>query len=298
VRNKVLIAFFAVALVCIALATTAGRGSAHEPHPGLNFWIAVDGVPNCSTQNGDGTCDIAPGVSFVVGTHLDPLPGDLPHYDGYDIELLHQGVTPNHDASSDAWPDCAFPAASYDESTAPDRVIFGCASGVPPAQPSTYTGLIGTVSFVCAASGSLQLVHGITRTDVLDDQIQGHAEDPNRTDTLTINCAAGGAVPPTPAPVANRTITAPGDVTPLEPTAAAQATSTAQSQATATAKAGGTPRTGTPAPGVKSTGSNGGLAGWAIALIIVGGVAAAGAAGVVGWRVMQRGRTGAPPPAA
>ncbi len=270
---------------------------------GLSFWIAVGGVLGCNTQTGNGSCDLSPGSTFVIEVHLDPLPSALPRYDGFDIALRHSGLTPNQDASTDAWPDCAFPAAAYDEvsNTNPQGniVSFGCAIGTPPAGPSTYTGLIGTVSFNCTASGAIVLVNGYGMTDLVDDSLQPHFTDaPDKT--LTINCAPGGVVPPTPAPVAARTLTAPGDVTPLEPTAAAKATSTAQSQATATAKAGGTPRTGTPGPVTTKSGSGGGLAGWAIALIIVGGVAAAGAAGAVGWRVMQTRRAsgGGPPPAA
>ena len=36
---------------------------------------------------------------------------------------------------------------------------------MPPATGSTYSGLIGTISFVCGQSGSLALLHGTGNTD-------------------------------------------------------------------------------------------------------------------------------------
>jgi len=164
----------------------------------VNFWIAVNGVPGCNTEHGDASCYVSLGVTFVVDVYLDPLQPGVPGYGGFDITLRHAGVIPNHDASTAAWPDCAFPAAAYDEVPDVDVVRFACAVGVPPAGGSTYSGLIGTNSFVCAQSGSISLVPGVENTDLVEsDNISRiDAEDIHTSDKLTINCALGPLLPP------------------------------------------------------------------------------------------------------
>ncbi len=295
-RSRVLAAVLAALVAGIGLAQPSPNSAAAQtPVSGLSLWIGIDGVPNCDTQSGDASCNLTPGSTFLVAAHLDPLPTSVTSYGGYDIDLTYTGVTANQDASTDAWPDCSFPASSYDT---PGEVQFACAVGLPPATGSTYSGVIGTTSFTCTQSGGVTLVHAAGKTDVIEfdniSKIDGEAS--GTTDKLTINCVQGGAVPPTPAPVAGQTGSPQQQGTPLAPTEAAKATSTAQSQATATAKAVATAAKQTPGPAGNSTSGGGGLAGWLIAVIIVGGVAAAGAAGVVGWRVMQsRGGGGTPP---
>jgi hypothetical protein len=156
---------------------------------GVNLWIAVAGMPACSTEHGDATCTIVPGSTFVIDAYADNM--GLP-YDGFDIALQHVGVVPNHDADTSAWPDCAFPAAAYDEIPNPTTIAFGCAIGVPPAGPSNYRGLIGAVSFVCAESGHITMLHlpnpQSPSTDLVDDNIQEHVEALDFGETLTINC--------------------------------------------------------------------------------------------------------------
>lgn len=280
-----ILAAIMVGLMCVHLG--GNTASAHSPHPGLNFWIAVDGVTNCNTKTANASCSLAPGVTFVIGAYLDPLPSDIPNYGGFDVSLRHAGVTPNHDASTNPWPDCAFPAAAYDMApTDTDIVRFACTVGAPPAGPSTYTGLLGTISFVCAQSGSISMVHGATETDLIEfehiDPLHIHGEDPNTTETLTINCVQGGATPIPTTPRAGSTTAPTG--TPLPPTEQAKATATAKAQATASAKK--TPTTG------GGGGGGGGLGGGVIAIIVVAAVAVAGGAGFFGWRYLQ-GRRGA-----
>jgi hypothetical protein len=157
------------------------------PNPGLNFWISIEGVPACGTQHGDATCTIPPGSTFVIDVHLDPLPPEIPSYGGYDIRLEYFGVTANHDASTAMWPDCVFPAESY---MYEGIVLFACAVGVPPAGGSTYSGVIGTNSFVCVQSGGVSLIPGITNTDLVefDNISRTNAEDVRVSDKLTISC--------------------------------------------------------------------------------------------------------------
>jgi len=275
VRNNRLLPIGILAAIMFALVGVRlgpSSASAHEPHPGLNFYIAVDGVPNCDTQSGDATCDLAPSSVFVIDTFLDPLPSDIPDYGGFDIRLGFTGITANRDASTDAWPDCGFPAADYES----NAVVFACAVGVPPATGSHYSGIIGTSSFVCNQSGRVNLVHGNTDLVEFADISQIHAEDPNTAETLTINCVQGGVtpVPTTPRPGA----TSQPQATPLPPTEQAKATATAKAKATATAAAK------TPTGG---NDGDGGLSGGVIAIIIVAVVIVAGGGGFFGWRYLQ-----------
>ena len=273
------IIFFAL----VVIASAPGSARADEGHPGLNFYIAINGVPGCDTQDGSQTCDLAPATVFVIDVFLDPLPDDIPNYGGFDVQLGYTNLTANQDASTDAWPDCGFPAADYE----PDVVVFACAVGVPPAPGSTYSGLIGTTSFVCSESGSVNLRHGINDTDLVEFENISliHAENPSTNETLTINCVEGGVtpIPTTPSAGATRAPSA----TPLSPTEQAQATATAAAQATATAAA--------QAPG-NGDDDDGGLSGVVIAIIIIAAVVVASGGGFLGWRYYQsrRGAGGAP----
>jgi len=104
------------------------------------------------------------------------------------------------------WPDCGFPATYFE----PGQVAMGCAVGVPPAGPSTYTGVIGTNDFNCTESESsgntIVLVHGIANTAFTETVGAVHAEGDGTTETLTINC--GEAPEPTDTAAAEATATA------------------------------------------------------------------------------------------
>jgi hypothetical protein len=179
-------------------AFATDQASAHEPHPGLNFSISVDGVRDCNTRHGDANCAIPPGETFIVKAHLDALPDDIPSYGGFDILLIYEGVTPLQDADTSVWPDCVFPATYYALDFAtfeerPDIVAFGCAIGVPPAGPATYAGTIGKNSFVCHRSGRITLLHnGISATALVEPSASGlgkHSEGQDSRETLNITCS-------------------------------------------------------------------------------------------------------------
>lgn len=272
----------AAAFVVVAMLLGTTQASAHDNHPGLNMWISVDGVPGCSTQSGDGTCEFATNSVFTVSVHIDALPDDISTYLGYDLYLTYEGVTGNEDASSASWPDCGFPAQSYLNAGA---VLWGCAEGVA-ATPSTFVGVIGTTSFGCAASGNVSMLHtSMNYTDLQDGDYQVHAEDPNSVEMLTVNCVQGGAIPPTFVPTAynpNQQVTTPE---PGDQTAAAQSPTSLQTTAV--------PATATPTGGA-SDDDDGGSNGWIIVLVIiaVAAVVVVGG-GYFGWRYLQgRGGSG------
>jgi hypothetical protein len=245
---------------------------ANEPHEGLNFSIGVQNVAGCNTRSSDVSCTLPSGQPFVVEVSLDELPDDIHSYGGFDLYAEYTGVTPVDplDASNDVWADCGFPAAAPGDG----YIGWGCAMGLPPAQPSSWIGPIGTVSFTCTANGSISLVHKAgTKTDLVESVTEDntgvqqsiiHAEGADTKETLTIACGTvpgggnGTVTEGTPGPVGptpgqahegtgsgNQTPApgqTPGEEGPtLEPTAAALATLAAQEGATATAAAGGTP---------------------------------------------------------
>jgi hypothetical protein len=272
----------AFALSLAWLAFNGSSAAAHQPHPGLKFWIAIDGVPNCSTQARNASCTLEPGSVFAVGLHLGPLPQDIPSYQGFDAALKYTGVTAQEDASASAWPDCGFPARSYGQ---PNIVLLACTIGVPPARPSTYSGLIATNSFTCSQSGNVSLMHGRDNTDLLQTIDQIHAEDPRTTDTLTIKCVAGGVTPIPTTPQAARGATSLPPDTPLPPTEQARAVATSNAYATYAAQA-------VSGSGQGAHKSGGGLGAGVIAIIAVAAATVASGAGFFGWRYLQ-GRGGA-----
>ena len=186
-------ALFSLAAVALLSLLSATPTSAHEPHPGVNFLIGIDGVRDCNTRNGDANCAVPPGSTFLVEVQLDRLPKDVANYGGFDIYIEYAGVTPLRDADISVWPDCGFPHSFYGQGF----VALGCAMGLPPAGPSTYFGTVATNSFVCERSGSVTLVHGASvRTDLLEKQGYSiHAEGSEARETIKITC--GEAPTPT-----------------------------------------------------------------------------------------------------
>ncbi len=297
-RTAALAALGAAVIIISSLAVQ--HASAHEPHPGLEFSIGVRGVPGCNTRASDVTCTMPVGGTFVLEVGLDALPDDIPSYRGFDLYAEYSGgLTPSQDANNDDWPGCGFPAAF----TGDDFVGWGCATGLPPAGPSSWIGPIGTVTFTCSESGSITLVHSAAgKTDLVEavtDEGEGgtpgqsiiHTEGSDTQETLTITCGQLPANTPgvvttgTPGPAgptpgeAHPEITGgqtPGGPT-LEPTQAAIATATAQARGTATPKSSPTPGDG-PDGGGDDDGNM-----WVWIVIIVAAVAAVGIAGGGYW---------------
>ena len=196
-RRRSLLVFGAAGLAAVALLAvwavgSTGRASADEPHPGVNYTMSAGGFSSCNTSQGDAQCYIPPGTTFTLSVTLEPLPSDIPSYEGFDITLEYTGLTSADNASVDSWPDCGFPATGYD----PGRVVMGCSVDVKPAPPSTYTGLIGTNDFTCSQSGAITMLHGSGPTDLLQN-VASIFSEPGDAETLNITCGS----PPTPTPL-------------------------------------------------------------------------------------------------
>jgi hypothetical protein len=173
-----------------------GTGAeAHVPHPGLDFYIAIEepaitrpngatatAVPktdnDCDTDPASSpgsTCTLPPGSRFTVKVYLKSRGGIV--YSDYTLDVTYSGgLTTKNNPSTLPWPDCAFPAFRVPQ--LPGQVLWGCAQGDGTTSGSTYEGLIGTVDFNCTADGSITLVHGPDETslDGEDDLLRAHAE--------------------------------------------------------------------------------------------------------------------------
>ena len=173
----------------LALSTGSSRHALADAHPGINFTMAVPGYAGCDTGMGDAQCYIPPGATFTVNVTLGALPADVAGHEGYDIKLAYNGVTSLNNASVAMWPDCAYPAYTYDT---PGVVQMGCSIGADAAD-SHYTGLVGTEGFTCAQSGAITMQHGSGATDLFQSLSQILWE-PGAGETLNITCGS----PPTP----------------------------------------------------------------------------------------------------
>lgn len=243
----------ALAALAFFLALSAGSAphALADAHPGVNLSASVPGYAGCDTSSGDAQCYIPPGTTFTVNVTLGALPSDVSGYQGIDIQLNYSGVTSQNNGDVTEWSDCVYPAYSYDT---PGVVTMACAIGAG-ASDSTYSGIVGTIDFTCAASGTISLEHGNTLTDIIQSVSQVLWE-PGTSETLNITCGS----PPTATPP-----------------------STATPQATST-----------PVPGLGSTGSGGSLQsggeGSTLMLLLgaaVATVAAAGTLSIRTWRMRR-----------
>lgn len=189
--------FLALAAVVLTWSH-AGTRVAAQVSPGLDFSMSIANHPSCDTRQGNVSCELNPGERFAVNMSLNSLPADVPEYSGFDIELNYTGVTSEDNGNTQTWPDCAFPAGYFQ----PGLVGIGCATGLPPAGPSTYTGMIGSNDFTCTQSGEIRLAHGVGHTDLIDTGSNPLVEAADGAETLTISCgvppATPGAGTPTP----------------------------------------------------------------------------------------------------
>lgn len=148
-RHSLAVVSSVLALTVVISSLLAATGwFASAATPGTLFSLSVQST-TCDTGTTDEKCTLSAGSTFVLEVSLDAL-GNAPDYAGLDIFVTYTGVNSKSNASTASWPECAFPAAIYQVGTA----RFGCAAGI--SQPnSTYTGVIGTLSFNCVASGSI-----------------------------------------------------------------------------------------------------------------------------------------------
>ncbi len=209
-RKHQLSSSFALILILGAVVTAAAIGlmrhasedaEAHVPHAGLDFSIAVQGVP-CDSSAGPVTCNAS--TPFTISLRLNAIPGGF-SYGGYDSEIQFSGVTPVSGSlaqqGAGVWPACYF-AASY---FAPGQVNASCAVNVQ-APPSSYTGVLWRLGLQCdtvPGTVTVTLVNATGHTQLVDGSLTPHSES-ETSEMLTIQCTAP---PPTPTPTATRTPT-------------------------------------------------------------------------------------------
>ena len=204
------------------LITRIGDAQAHAPHEGLNFAIGIDtdgdGIDDCNTDTADAMCWLTPGTLFKVRLYVVSN-GGVEYY-GYDATLDYRDVVAagTADGMTDpgTWPHCEYFAIN---ARLVDRVGVGCAS----LSSSSYEGPLVTVDFICAASGSVSLVHGKGETDLVDSE--PHAETYGAAETLTIEgCGVAPTRTPTPTTTATLTPTITPTPEPVTPTPTRQGT--------------------------------------------------------------------------
>jgi hypothetical protein len=218
-------ALLASAAVVLALFAFGGTSQADSPHAGLNFWMEAVGESGCDTSAVVANpvtppatpvppdaviCFIDPGTTFVLNVNLDPLPSDIPGYEGLDVVIDYTGLTPVQDGSMSSWPPCVEGTGLevgpiYDP---PGSIAMGCLLFDPtgtPLAPSTYDGVIATNSFTCDQSGTISLRAGQGGTDVVETTGVVHDEGLGNDETLNITC---GQAPTATSPAATSTTAA------------------------------------------------------------------------------------------
>ncbi len=159
------------------------------PRTGLDFSISIDAngdnIPDCSTAAGYPTeCSVEPGSTFYVIASVDALPQNMTGYDGFDIALSYAGIRGNQTWNS-LWPDCGFPAQSFDH---PSSSQVGCAGNIG-AQESTSIGPLAALQFTCAGNGSVTLVQGLGISDLVDSAFMSYGEH-HPDETLAVTCGS------------------------------------------------------------------------------------------------------------
>jgi hypothetical protein len=144
------------------------------------------------------TCTFAPGSTFTVQVGLDQL--DLPDNDldminGYvyfEVVLENTLGLPYQPRSGFGelgapppyfWPECD---AANEQEIIATEYYAGC---IDYDDESEYTGLVLEVDYTCNTSGTISLRHGVGSTQLGDDNIFPHYDDPSGTrENMQVNC--------------------------------------------------------------------------------------------------------------
>jgi hypothetical protein len=184
-----------VAAAAFAWSFGAAQTHAQTPSSDLSFTIEAEGESGCDTSGGDAVCFIDPGTEFALNVTLDELPEGVDMYEACEVVISYTGLESADDGSAEAWPDCGFPATFFE----PGRLAMSCSIGIPPAGPSTYTGLIASNTFTCTESGAITLQNvGMGNTSLTQTVGSQFAEPAD--ETLTITCGDEPTATSTPGP--------------------------------------------------------------------------------------------------
>jgi hypothetical protein len=237
-------AFGGAVLVLVLVFVVARQGpprvQANPPtvEPDLDFSIsaAAAGV-TCDSATPSASCTFGSSQEFEVALHLNVLGSGLSGgYWGYDADILYTGLTYVSSSlvqqGAGVWDRCGFPTREF--SFHPGEVQTACS--ISDTTASTYTGVLMTLRFQCAAaSASLTLLHGKAQTDIVDPLLGFHVEN-HAQESLTIICGL-----PTPTPTATATRTPGGPTDTPSPTSTETPTATSTPSATSTATPTDTP---------------------------------------------------------
>lgn len=140
-----------VAAAALLLAVFAGAPTVG----GQESALVVDCDGGTAPVNAE--CQVGPGQEFTVTIHAASVPAF--GYAAVQAKLRWDGSVVNYLPSADideevVWPDCGFPARR-DNRPEDTSVLLGCAFS--PPDPSTYTGSLVELAFVCVGSGTSEL---------------------------------------------------------------------------------------------------------------------------------------------
>jgi hypothetical protein len=191
----------AVAVMVFSWGHSTSTGA--QAQPPIDYNISIPDAISCVGDK----CDVLENTSFEVVASLDDISG-APNgaYDAMAVLILYSDSLTSDgrmDAQAD-WPDCAFEATAYDDTTPGGKFEnVGCSIGIG-APSSTHLGDIARGNWSCGtASGSLTLEATTgASTLIIDDK--GSTLEEGVDETLNVNC-----VPPPPTPTTPPTSTPP-----------------------------------------------------------------------------------------
>lgn len=219
-----------VLLALISLAFAFGWGQAASPAqaqgPTNEFSFEIPGA-GCSTRPGEPReCELPGGSQFTLAIYLESL--NLPDSDedtiagylGFQVRVTNSDELSQVDGAEQSevvWPDCAFAV----EDRAAGTTTVGCATNAG-APPSTFTGLVAELTYVCGPPGStgvVTILHGFGTDSLLINDFSGEVSDDSDSpsESLAVSCTEGTAwTPSATAPPPDRPLPTEVDVPPAD----------------------------------------------------------------------------------
>jgi hypothetical protein len=185
-KTAVLVGLPLATIVLAGFLLSWGGGFQKARAAGTDFSISTIALNDtCDSTSGPTKCAVTSGQNFTVGVNLLSQAGP---WAGYELHLKYVGAI-SYNAGSlvlmggGVWPGCALPTDEV--AFTPGDAPFACADASGADQ--TFTGLLATLTFHCAAQGSgiITLVHGFGNTEL---STSTGSTFENADESLTINC--------------------------------------------------------------------------------------------------------------